>query len=407
MGGQGKDGRRGRKDREGGVGVATTRSAREQRPVTFPEESGGNTPATLSCEIAHEGSQQAFSPSSRSLATHPPTQQAMVAAPRTIPPFPYRDLLTRSAPFNDWRDDLARDGYAVVKGAIPRDKALEYRSRAFDWLESFGRGFDRNDPDTFSQAHLPQHSRGGMYSAHGVHQEQWVRLPSFPSSPSSFSPFSSSPLLPFLPHLLQVWDIRLEPGIKKAFSTLWGTEELVVSMDGGAIMLPGQPTLPSNLRVRFPPLRPPPLLAQALPTHSNGSTSTSPRTARASSSHRLVSSLSSPAYSPRLTLSSFTQGLVNLNDNGPEDGGLVVLKGSSALIKEYFDEHGRPPLAPEGEKVRSPAHSRPFLSTALTLLCYHRSTGTVRLPSHLLSLSTDAPSLSNDSLRRKRDAMVL
>lgn len=37
-----------------------------------------------------------------------------------------------------------------------------------------------------------------------------------------------------------------------------------------------------------------------------------------------------------------TQGLVNLNDNGPEDGGLMVLKGSSKLFETYFDETGRP-----------------------------------------------------------------
>lgn len=37
--------------------------------------------------------------------------------------------------FGDWRDDLARDGYAVVKGAIPQAKALEYADRMYSWLE--------------------------------------------------------------------------------------------------------------------------------------------------------------------------------------------------------------------------------------------------------------------------------
>jgi hypothetical protein len=35
------------------------------------------------------------------------------------------------------------------------------------------------------------------------------------------------------------------------------------------------------------------------------------------------------------------QGLVNLNDCGPEDGGLIVLEGSSKLVEEFFDIHGR------------------------------------------------------------------
>jgi len=37
--------------------------------------------------------------------------------------------------FGDWRDELARDGYAVVKGAIPRAKALQYADRMYSWLE--------------------------------------------------------------------------------------------------------------------------------------------------------------------------------------------------------------------------------------------------------------------------------
>lgn len=80
--------------------------------------------------------------------------------PFTIPPFPYADLLERGYPFADWRDRLRDDGYAVVKGAIPRDRALEYRERAFQWLESWQRGFDRNDPETFSDRHLPINKRG-------------------------------------------------------------------------------------------------------------------------------------------------------------------------------------------------------------------------------------------------------
>lgn len=38
--------------------------------------------------------------------------------------------------FGDWRDDLIRDGYAVVKGAIPRDRALGYADKMFALAES-------------------------------------------------------------------------------------------------------------------------------------------------------------------------------------------------------------------------------------------------------------------------------
>jgi hypothetical protein len=37
--------------------------------------------------------------------------------------------------YGDWRDDLARDGYAVVKGAIPKDRADKYADKMYTWLE--------------------------------------------------------------------------------------------------------------------------------------------------------------------------------------------------------------------------------------------------------------------------------
>jgi hypothetical protein len=39
------------------------------------------------------------------------------------------------AKYGDWRDDLARDGYAVIKGAIPRERADRYADKMYSWLE--------------------------------------------------------------------------------------------------------------------------------------------------------------------------------------------------------------------------------------------------------------------------------
>jgi len=39
------------------------------------------------------------------------------------------------AKFGDWRDNLARDGYAVIKGAIPRERADKYADQMYSWLE--------------------------------------------------------------------------------------------------------------------------------------------------------------------------------------------------------------------------------------------------------------------------------
>jgi hypothetical protein len=37
--------------------------------------------------------------------------------------------------YGDFRDDLIRDGYAVVKGAIPRERADKYADAMYSWLE--------------------------------------------------------------------------------------------------------------------------------------------------------------------------------------------------------------------------------------------------------------------------------
>lgn len=37
--------------------------------------------------------------------------------------------------FGDWRDDLVRDGFAVIKGAIPRERADQYADQMYSWLE--------------------------------------------------------------------------------------------------------------------------------------------------------------------------------------------------------------------------------------------------------------------------------
>lgn len=37
--------------------------------------------------------------------------------------------------YGDFRDDLLRDGFAVVKGAIPRDRADSYADQMYSFLE--------------------------------------------------------------------------------------------------------------------------------------------------------------------------------------------------------------------------------------------------------------------------------
>jgi hypothetical protein len=44
--------------------------------------------------------------------------------------------LKGSTKFGDFRDDLARDGYAVIKGAVPRDRAEKYGNNFYEYLEN-------------------------------------------------------------------------------------------------------------------------------------------------------------------------------------------------------------------------------------------------------------------------------
>lgn len=37
--------------------------------------------------------------------------------------------------FGDFRDDLQRDGFAIVKGAVPREEADKYADQIYQWLE--------------------------------------------------------------------------------------------------------------------------------------------------------------------------------------------------------------------------------------------------------------------------------
>lgn len=62
-----------------------------------------------------------------------------------------------SVTHGDWRDDLYRDGYYVVKGVLPEAKAQSYVDRMFQWLETFPYGFKKDDPSTWNQQHLPDH----------------------------------------------------------------------------------------------------------------------------------------------------------------------------------------------------------------------------------------------------------
>ena len=93
-----------------------------------------------------------------------------------------------------------------------------------------------------------------------------------------------------------------EEGVVKPFAELWGTEELLVSFDGVNITLPGRKDMK---------WKPWPHVDQA-PTRKG---------------------------------LACAQGIINLSEAGPLDGGLQLLQGSSELFEQFFREHPPQPKA--------------------------------------------------------------
>lgn len=131
----------------------------------------------------------------------------------------------------DWRDDLLRDGFAVVKGAVPLERAEAYADEMYTWLEEFngGMGFKRDDPSTVKTENLPIITEKGMVMGYGTSHESFT------------------------------WAVRQEPGVVKAFQQAYDSEDLLVSFDTINITFPNRTDVSKN--VRWPhqdqdPLRP-------------------------------------------------------------------------------------------------------------------------------------------------------
>jgi ectoine hydroxylase-related dioxygenase (phytanoyl-CoA dioxygenase family) len=114
--------------------------------------------------------------------------------------------------YDDWRADLQRDGYVVLKNAIPYEKALEYQQQAFKWLKSFGNDeLDLSNPDTWIAKNIPkQSSITNTFDSYAIAHEKFM------------------------------WNARMEPNIIEAFARLWETDELLVSFDSLNITFPNR-----------------------------------------------------------------------------------------------------------------------------------------------------------------------
>ena len=101
------------------------------------------------------------------------------------------------------------------------------------------------------------------------------------------------------------WDIRSEQAVIDVFARIWGTDQLLVSFDGVNASLPFDKAAAVD-RSPWP--------------HVD--------------------------QSPNRRHKHCVQGIMNLYENGPLDGGLMVLEGSYPLYNEFFEAHEHE--APEG-----------------------------------------------------------
>ncbi|GAA5854282.1 hypothetical protein JCM9279_005107 [Rhodotorula babjevae] len=116
--------------------------------------------------------------------------------------------------YNDFRDDLVRDGYAVVKGVMSPERAQHYVGEFHQWLEDFKLGYKRDDPSTIREDCLPIIHQKGLIQAYGA------------------------------PHESFTWGVRSEPGVIDAFAKLFGTDDLICSFDAVNVSFPNRRDLP-------------------------------------------------------------------------------------------------------------------------------------------------------------------
>ena len=78
-------------------------------------------------------------------------------------------------------------------------------------------GFDRNDPATIHEKHLPIINNKGMVLQYAVTHEDFV------------------------------WKVRCEPGVLEVFETVYNDKDLIVSFDAIGFGFPNRKDLPPNV----------------------------------------------------------------------------------------------------------------------------------------------------------------
>ncbi|KAH7346888.1 phytanoyl-CoA dioxygenase [Rhexocercosporidium sp. MPI-PUGE-AT-0058] len=137
-----------------------------------------------------------------------PIALSSLSSPATeVPPIVEKSFKPQNS---TWLSDLQKDGYVVVRNVIPRERAIAYQQKAFDWISTLRPGFDVNNPDTWIKKNLPFVSEIHTFYTYGIAHEKFM------------------------------WNARMEPGVLKVFEELWGTSELLASFDALNVTFPNR-----------------------------------------------------------------------------------------------------------------------------------------------------------------------
>jgi ectoine hydroxylase-related dioxygenase (phytanoyl-CoA dioxygenase family) len=101
---------------------------------------------------------------------------------------------------------LLENGYAVVKGVANEDEVKIAKDLFWDWATKFSPDLERGNPETWSDKNWVSDSKNGICS--------------------------------FINHSEFAWHSRLLPKVKKSFSAIWKTDDLIVSFDAGNAFRP-------------------------------------------------------------------------------------------------------------------------------------------------------------------------
>lgn len=100
------------------------------------------------------------------------------------------------------------EGFVVIAGALTSEESKTALSLTWDFMEGLGTGIRRSDPSTWSEDRWPTIAHGAIIPGHGIG------------------------------HCEAQWFIRACPNVKKAFASIWGTDDLLASFDGMALWRP-------------------------------------------------------------------------------------------------------------------------------------------------------------------------